>query len=58
MTFIEIALGHANTDWEFNSGIKPLSFDPCLWGWHLGAHGQRGSQDVGLLQPVQRDHSI
>ena len=32
MTFIEIALGHANTNWEFNSGSKPVSFDPCFRG--------------------------
>jgi hypothetical protein len=32
MAFVEIALGHANPDWELNGGSKPISFDPSLWG--------------------------
>jgi hypothetical protein len=30
MTFVEIALGHANPDWELNGGSKSVSFDPSL----------------------------
>jgi hypothetical protein len=43
MTFVEIALGHANPDWELNGGSKSVSFD-------------RDSQGVGLLQSAQREH--
>jgi hypothetical protein len=32
MALLEIALGHASTNWELYSGIKPISFDPRFWG--------------------------
>jgi hypothetical protein len=32
MALLEIALGHANMNWELYSGIKPISFGPRFWG--------------------------
>jgi len=31
MTFVEIALRHPNTNWKFDIGINPVSFDPRFW---------------------------